>query len=269
MRINAIASVLLLALFGAVPGSAQDNGRSLEQELSNHYIGRTFDTAQPYLNREVWFDQNGEITENPTPVCGGLYGRMTLKRIHVRGGEVDVEVTRTGVRPPNSVGIAVWPSYASREVTLRFKSASDWTVDSFDKAFQNSLRPRGRFEGLPPGTSAPPPGSDPRIAYYFNGSPVYRAGSGVVPPRSSGRMTDPEYTDSARRARAGGIVPLRFIVNEDGSVSDVTYALPALGFGLDQQAARTVQEQWRFDPAMLDGHPVKVEMRAETSFCLY
>lgn len=268
MRISAIAAAALLSLAVATPGSAQDN-RALEQELSNHYIGRSFDTAQPYLNREVWFDQDGNITEDPTPVCDSQYGHLQVTRVRVRGDEVDVEVSRSGKYSPMQNGRVVWPSYASHEVTLRFKAQGGWTVDSFDKAFQNSLRPRGRFEGLPPGTTSAPEGSDRRIAYYFNGAPVYRVGSGVTPPRAIGPVRDPDYTDSARRARAGGRVPLRFIVNEDGSVADVTYALPPLGFGLDQQSARTVQEQWRFTPGMVDGQPVKVELRAETHFCVY
>jgi TonB family protein len=261
-----VTLVLLLAAAGICV--AQGN-RALEQDLSNHYIGKVFDTAQPYLNREVWYDQDGNITENPTPVCENIYGRLAVTRILVEGDEVDVEVTRSGQHPPMLYGRPVWPSYASREVTLRFRAPGGWTVNTFDQAFQNSLRPRGRFEGLPPGATLPPEGSDHRIAFFFNGVPVYRAGNGVTPPRPNGKILDPEYTESARRARAGGRVLLRFIVNEDGSVDNVIYGLPALGFGLDEQAARTVQQRWRFSPATLDGQPVKVDLQAETNFCLY
>jgi len=264
---NRLTLGLALLMAVASAGFAQDN-RALEQDLSSRYIGKSFDTAQPYLNREVWYGQDCNITENPTPVCDSIYGRLEVKRIKVRADEVDVEVTRSGQRPPMMQGNPVWPPYASREVTLRFKSPSGWTADSFDQAFQNSLHVRGRFQGLPPGATAPPPGSDGRIVFFFNGAPVYRPTNGVTPPRALERVPDPEYTDSARRARAGGRVPLRFIVNEDGSVDNVIYALPALGFGLDEQSVRTVQ-QWRFTPATLDGQPVKVDMRAETSFCLY
>lgn len=268
MRTSAIAVAVWVTLIVTVPAPGQDR-RALEQDLSNHYLGKGFDTAQPYLNREVWYDQDGNITERPTPVCVGLYGRLEVKRIRVRDDEVSVEVSRSARQQPVQGGRPVWPSYASREVTLRFKSPNAWTADSFDRAFQNSLRPRGRFEGLPPGASPPPAGSDARIAYYFGGAPVYRPGRGVTPPRAVGPVRDPQYTESARRARAGGQVQLRFIVDEDGSVDNVTYALPALGFGLDEQSARTVQEQWRFGPGMVDGHPVKVELQAETNFCYY
>lgn len=257
------------AILASASVFAQEN-RTLEQDLSNHYVGRSFDTAQPYVNREVWYDQEGNITENPTPGCESIYGALAVSKVRVRGDEVDVDVTRISKPRPPRFMQPPWPPYASREVTLRFKSPNGWTVDSFDHAFQNSLRPRGRFEGLPPGSTPPPAGSDPRIAYLFNGAPVYQMGKGITPPRMDGRVPDPEYTDAARRARAGGRVMLRFIVNEDGSVENVTYALPPLGYGLDQQSARFVQERWRFStPAMLDGQPVKVDLRAETSFCLY
>jgi TonB family protein len=150
---------------------------------------------------------------------------------------------------------------------LRFKSPHDpWTAEKFDRAFQNSLQPRGHLQ-LPPGATNPPPGSDTRIAYILDGAPVYRPGGGVTAPRQI-RRSDPTYTDSARRARAGGTVLLRFIVNEDGSVSNLTTAQPPLGFGLDEQAAR-MADRWQFSPATLEGQPVKADIRAETSFCLY
>jgi TonB family protein len=256
---------LLLVLTGLCV--AQDN-QALEQELSSHYIGKVFDTAQPYLNREVWYDQDGNITENPTPVCESLYGRLAVTRIRLRGNEVDVEATRSGQHPAMQGGRPIWPSYASREIKLRYKSPGGWSPDSFERAFQNSLRPRGEFGPSPLGATPPPQGSDRRISYYHNGTPVYHAGNGVTAPRAAGKVLNPEYTDSARRARAGGRVMLRFIVNEDGSVGNMISGQPPLGFGLDEQSVRTVQ-RWTFTPGMLDGQPVKVDLRAETNFCLY
>ncbi len=247
---------------------AQDD-RALEQDLSSHYVGRSFDNWQPYLNREVWYDHDGRITENPTPVCTNIYGRLQVTRVTVRDNQVMVEATRSGQRPPRMRGQEVWPSYASREIVLRFKSdGQPWTADAFDQAFQTSLQPRAKFAGLPPGASQPPPDSDARIVYMFNGAPVYSPGRGVTPPRQVGGNMDPEYTEAARRARAGGRVPLRFIVNEDGSVSNVISALPRLGYGLDEKSVEKAQ-QWRFTPGTLDGQPVKVDIRAETSFCVY
>jgi TonB family protein len=264
VRFIACGTLLLLSTSWC---SAQDD-KALEQELSNHYIGKVFDTVQPYLNREVWYDQDGNITGNPTPVCENLYGRLAVTRIAVRGDEVEVEATRSGQHPPMKDGRPVWPSYASREITLRYKSSGGWNSDSFEQAFQNSLRPRGQFDPLPQGATPPPQGTDPRVLFFTNGSPVYHTGNGVTPPRGDDDRLGPKYTGTARRAHAGGRVMLRFIVNEDGSVDNVISGQPPLGFGLDEQAVRAAQ-QWRFTPAMLDGQPVKSDVRAETTFCLY
>lgn len=262
------SALLLCVCFICIAPSVAQDTRALEQDLRNYYVGRSFDNYQPYLNREVWYDRDGNITENPTPVCTNIYGKLEVRRIAVRGDQIMVEATRSGLRPPMRDGQAVWPSYASREIVLRYKSdGQPWSVDAFDKAFQNSLKLRSSFVGLPPSTTAPQEGSDTKIVYLLDGAPVYRPGNGVTPPRQVVH-SDPEYTDSARRAKAGGQVLLRFAVNEDGSVSNVISALPPLGFGLDQQSVRAAR-QWRFAPARLDGQPVKVDVRAETSFCLY
>jgi periplasmic protein TonB len=41
-----------------------------------------------------------------------------------------------------------------------------------------------------------------------------------------------------------------------------------LGMGLDEKALQAVK-QWKFEPAMKDGHPVAVQMNVEVSFRLY
>lgn len=247
----------------------QDPG--LEQDLTRAYVGQTIRTRQPYLNREVWYDRSGAITERPTPVCQSLFGVLEIKRVHVEGSRIDVEATRHGTRPAMRNGREMWPDYAAREIVLRFQSGGQpWTLSDFEQAFRNSVSPRGKFAKLPPGTTEPPPGSDSRIAYLLSdGTPVYRPGNGVTPPRMvPGQQSDPEYTDAARRARAGGTVILRFIVNEDGTTSNVMFAEPPLGFGLDEQSVRKV-ESWQFTPATLDGKPIKIDLHAETNFCTY
>jgi len=41
-----------------------------------------------------------------------------------------------------------------------------------------------------------------------------------------------------------------------------------LGFGLDARAIDAVK-QWKFEPAMKDGHPVNVQISVEVGFKLY
>ena len=44
--------------------------------------------------------------------------------------------------------------------------------------------------------------------------------------------------------------------------------LSSLGMGLDEKAIEAVKN-WRFEPAMKDGHPVSVQIAVEVDFHLY
>jgi len=72
----------------------------------------------------------------------------------------------------------------------------------------------------------------------------------------------------ARRLGAQGIVILRVQVRGDGSVAAVELARSS-GFAvLDDSAARTVRESWRFLPARIDGSPVTSWVEVPIRFVL-
>jgi periplasmic protein TonB len=64
-----------------------------------------------------------------------------------------------------------------------------------------------------------------------------------------------------------GTVLLRVVVGPDGRPRDVRVQR-SLGMGLDEKAIAAVR-QWKFEPAMLDGRPVAVQVNIEVSFRLY
>ncbi|HEY4364804.1 MAG TPA: energy transducer TonB [Bryobacteraceae bacterium] len=77
---------------------------------------------------------------------------------------------------------------------------------------------------------------------------------------------DPQYTDQARAARWQGTVTLDVVIDETGKPTDLKVVKP-LGLGLDEQAMMAVV-QWRFQPTMLNGTPVKVQTQIEVPFRL-
>jgi len=78
----------------------------------------------------------------------------------------------------------------------------------------------------------------------------------------------PPYPMIARRLGAQGIVILRVQVRGDGSVAAVELARSS-GFAvLDDSAARTVRESWRFLPARIDGSPVTSWVEVPIRFVL-
>ena len=81
-----------------------------------------------------------------------------------------------------------------------------------------------------------------------------RTGGAVTPPvRIAG--ADPDYTAEALAQQVQGVVVLEAIIESDGRVSS-TRVLKGLPGGLDD-AARDAVARWKFEPAMLDGEPVR------------
>jgi TonB family protein len=83
-----------------------------------------------------------------------------------------------------------------------------------------------------------------------------QVGPGVTPPRVVRTVTP--------SLRARGRVVLDVVLQEDG-VPRVVRVLQSAGALLDASAVDAV-EQWRFRPAIRDGHPVKVRMTTEIDF---
>jgi TonB family protein len=77
---------------------------------------------------------------------------------------------------------------------------------------------------------------------------------------------EPEYTESAKRARVSGIVIVEVIIEADGKISG-GHILKPLPFGLDQKAIEAVR-QWRFRPGTVDGKPVPVITNLRLNFRL-
>ena len=65
------------------------------------------------------------------------------------------------------------------------------------------------------------------------------------------------YPDQAREAGVQGKVIIKFVVNEDGSISDVTL-IRGIGAGCDEEAKRVVATLPPWKPGKQNGNPVKV-----------
>lgn len=78
--------------------------------------------------------------------------------------------------------------------------------------------------------------------------------------------TEPEYSDSARKARHQGSVLLAVTVDAKGNPQDIR-VIRGLGLGLDERAMEAVST-WRFRPALLNGEPVAAPITVEVNFRL-
>ena len=86
-----------------------------------------------------------------------------------------------------------------------------------------------------------------------------------VPPKPI-KKVDPVYPPELKRQGVESEVLLVFVVLEDGSVDDVR--VRRMGSPAFAQAAAEAVKQWRFEPGMKDGRPVRTRVRLPMSFGL-
>lgn len=98
------------------------------------------------------------------------------------------------------------------------------------------------------------------------GGGVMSVGGGVSAPEVI-YSPDPQFTAQARQADYQGTVAIQLIVDAEGRPQDI-HVVRHLGMGLDEKAVEAVR-QYRFRPAMYEGHPVVVQMIIEVGFHLH
>ena len=76
------------------------------------------------------------------------------------------------------------------------------------------------------------------------------------------------YPANAQRSRAQGRVFVSFVINTDGSLSDIN-VLKGIGFGCDEEAVRVVKlTDGRWKPGIQRGRPVRVKYSLPINFAL-
>ncbi len=105
-----------------------------------------------------------------------------------------------------------------------------------------------------------------RFARLFDA--VFWGGIRVAPMEQQKHLVvsiPPNYPEVARLAGIEGDVTLRVLIGDDGTVRDLH---PVLGPPVLARAAMRAVEQWRYAPALVDGHPVDVVTTVTFAFHL-
>jgi TonB family protein len=105
----------------------------------------------------------------------------------------------------------------------------------------------------------------------------HHPGDGVVPPKVL-YAPDPEFSDKARSKKLGGTCVLSTLVDAEGKPHDVQIVKSvaegvkpkqrSAALSLDENAVKAVQE-YRFQPATMQGKPVPYRVKIEVNFRVY
>jgi TonB family protein len=95
---------------------------------------------------------------------------------------------------------------------------------------------------------------------------VYKPGEGIKMPRLV-KEVKPSYTEGAMRRKVQGVVEMKVVVLDDGTVGNDVIVTRSLDEELDQQAILAVK-QWTFKPGTKDDKPVRVQVNIEMTFTL-
>ena len=98
------------------------------------------------------------------------------------------------------------------------------------------------------------------------GGGLRHVGGGVSSPEVIYKV-EPEFSEEARKAKFMGVVTVTLIVNTQGLPQDV-HVIRGVGMGLDDKAVEAVR-QYKFKPAMENGHPVPVRVNVEVNFQIF
>ena len=81
-------------------------------------------------------------------------------------------------------------------------------------------------------------------------------------------VNEGDYPPPSQQRGEQGVVYLKYLVLEDGSVGDTQIEQASRSTRLDSAASSVVKRQWKFRPANLNGKPVRMWMHLQMSFCI-
>jgi len=142
-----------------------------------------------------------------------------------------------------------------------------------DSTAGNEARDATPFES----PAAPPPAPAAEVAEAeprsmttdgMTAAGVAVAGFGGVtyPERLDRYYVRPVFPAAARMARLSGIVHLRVIVREDGTVGETDVVASTRSDAGFEKAAETAVKRWRYRPATRDGRPVAASIMVRVDF---
>jgi protein TonB len=80
-------------------------------------------------------------------------------------------------------------------------------------------------------------------------------------------MKNLRYPDQAVEAEKGGKVWITFVIEKDGTLTDVK-VMKGVGYGMDEEALRVLKKAPAWKPGIMSGRPVRVQFTLPINFAL-
>jgi len=183
-----------------------------------------------------------------------------------RAAAISQPIVRSHVARLLQAGRLVAPTFIPKTIAIIKEQALPPDVVGGDVGGVPGGIPGGQLGGVLGGivggagnsAAAPASASPPPV------NRIVRVGGRISPPRAIS-TPPPLYPALARNARAQGQVVIDAIIDERG---DVTEARAISGPGLLIPAALAAVIKWRYEPTLLNGEPVSIEMHVLVNFML-
>ncbi len=125
---------------------------------------------------------------------------------------------------------------------------------------------------LPPGAVAAAPGTTSVVGTTASGTNIIRPEKSAQPVGGNVAFftwmaANQKYPDLARKRHIQGKVQVEFIVQPDGSLTDMR-VVQKHGSGLDEEAMRLIKAAPKWEPALYQGKPIKQKMALPVLFQL-
>ena len=270
----------ILALLCAFAPLAIAGDRTLQEQLSDQYLGKIVFLRHSFASASQEYDSKGKLKGRLEEGPWTYYGRFLVERIVLEKGKLQLDGSRV-IYKFDEKGNYLIPVQDHDSVNIAIRvdhpiTTMDEAVSLLGRVF--AITEQEREEATPsywrscvvkqPGTEdvksdKPEPKDD---ASGINKAAEEKVNGGehkVTAPKLQFGPA-PEFQP---KKGISGLVGLNVIVDSTGHISRVKIGR-SLGQGLDEEAIRTVKT-WRFAPATDNGRPVAVAMYIQIDFRRY
>jgi TonB family protein len=245
----------------------------LQDQLNSNYKDKTLLLRNFYAGNDLTYDRNG-ILQGPAREGPWSLAEVQIKLLHLTAQGLEISGSRLGALYTGERVSLV--KTANVQIHVLDPNLGTGTKDSLDSILRKIFVDPAHEELAPllpdiwkyylAGTDLESRSNAWKLSHHKG--PIVPLSARdwpktLSPPRAM-HAPDPKYTKEAKSQRIDGRSLLTTVVDASGSATQIAILVP-LGMGLDEESVALLK-QWRFQPAMLNGKPVSVEVNIEIQF---